>query len=46
MVETELSNQSNINANAVTEARRTIARSAIALAERGDLRLEPEQTGP
>ncbi|MDQ0995648.1 flagellar motor switch protein FliG [Phyllobacterium ifriqiyense] len=46
MVETELSSPNNINANAVTEARRSIARTAIALAERGDLRLEPEQVGP
>jgi flagellar motor switch protein FliG len=43
MVETELANQTNINANTVTQARRSIARTAILLAERGDLRLEPEE---
>ncbi len=43
MVETELSSQTNMNANAVTEARRTIARTAIALADRGDLKLETEE---
>ncbi|UXN66688.1 flagellar motor switch protein FliG (plasmid) [Phyllobacterium sp. A18/5-2] len=42
MVETELSSQTNINANAVTEARRVIARTAIALADRGDLKLDAE----
>lgn len=42
MVETELSSQTNINANAVTEARRVIARTAIGLADRGDLKLEAE----
>lgn len=42
MVETELSSQTNINANAVTEARRTIARTAIGLADRGDLKLDAE----
>ncbi|MBB3233733.1 flagellar motor switch protein FliG [Phyllobacterium endophyticum] len=43
MVETELSNQTNINANAVTEARRAIARTAIMLADRGDLKLAAEE---
>lgn len=43
MVETELSSQTNINANTVTEARRSIARTAIALAERGDIKLEPQE---
>lgn len=43
MVETELSNQANINANVVTEARRVIARTAISLAERGDLKLDVEE---
>jgi len=43
MVETELSSQTNINANAVTEARRAIARTAIVLADRGDLKLEAEE---
>ncbi|MEK1888871.1 MAG: flagellar motor switch protein FliG [Phyllobacterium sp.] len=42
MVETELSNQSNVNANVVTEARRVIARTAISLAERGNLKLDIE----
>ncbi|PSH61883.1 flagellar motor switch protein FliG [Phyllobacterium sophorae] len=42
MVETELSSQTNINANAVTEARRVIARTAIGLADRGDLKLDAE----
>lgn len=42
MVETELSSQTNINANAVTEARRVIARTAIVLADRGDLKLDAE----
>jgi len=44
MVETELSSQTNINANTVTEARRAIARTAIALAERGELKLEPQES--
>jgi len=43
MVETELTNQANINANVVTEARRLIARTAIALAERGNLKLDVEE---
>ncbi|SFJ49319.1 flagellar motor switch protein FliG [Phyllobacterium sp. CL33Tsu] len=43
MVETELSNQSNVNTSAVTEARRVIARTAISLAERGNLKLDVEE---
>lgn len=43
MVETELSSQTNVNVNAVTEARRVIARTAIGLADRGDLKLDAEE---
>ena len=43
MVETELSNLGAINANVVTEARRVIARTAISLAERGDLNLDVQE---
>ncbi|ATU95905.1 flagellar motor switch protein FliG (plasmid) [Phyllobacterium zundukense] len=46
MVETELSSQTNINSNAVTEARRAIARTAIVLADRGDLKLDAEDPAP
>ncbi|MGH6761681.1 MAG: flagellar motor switch protein FliG [Phyllobacterium sp.] len=45
MVEAELSaNQDNISANAIAEARRAIARAAIALAARGEINLTMEES--